>query len=133
MKSKINKETDQKLREAVRSVTPAKPSVDFVFSVMSKIEQLPAVSRVVTKNEPLISWRGWFFITIFVVGLLAFGLTTTSTGYVFELPTLDLVGTLSGYFSIFVSRFFVVGMAVLAILFIFQILLFSWSKERALR
>jgi hypothetical protein len=128
MNTDINNEADRLLRRAVRKVTPESPGDQFVSSVMQRIQLIPQKQTV--KNEPLISKKGWIFIFLIIVLMFSMVMMTKSNDISFTTLRNYYNDFITSYFSIFLSRFFVAGMVVLAVMFIFQMFLLNQRINR---
>ncbi len=109
------------------------PSSSFLHNVMSQVE---ASSQTSTLYQPLISKSGWFFISLFAVGLLA-GLIFLPSTKASVFDTIDFsflnIITVKNPFSRFVlPKTTMYGILFLGILFFVQVTLLSKRISRSL-
>ncbi|MBK8620917.1 MAG: hypothetical protein IPN79_03945 [Saprospiraceae bacterium] len=123
----MEQEADKLVRTYIKKIGVESPGQDFLQSVMSKIEVKSDLAPVLIKNEVLISLKGWFLIGMVVLSLsgMVFFIDKDS-----QIPVLIQFDTqiLQNYFSIFMSRIFVVGMVIMALF----VLLHTWMISRKL-
>lgn len=130
MNNTQNNKIDNILRHAVRQVTPESPNQNLVPSVMLIIEQIGYQKRHAIQHEPLISWKGWFVIGAIIIGFFTLIFYMLTPDFSFGNSNQYINNFISSYFSVFLSRLFVVGMVILTVFFVLQIWLVVQRKER---
>jgi hypothetical protein len=128
MNSNIDNSADKLLKKAIGAITPDSPGEGFVLSVMQRVQQ--AGLQPVRKAEPLISWKGWIFIGLIAAGMFSMVIFTDTSGFKFDTIRDYYRHFATNYLSVFLSRFFVAGMMILALLFMIQIRLVLSRFER---
>lgn len=128
MNSNIDNSADKLLKKAIGAITPDSPGEGFVLAVMQKVQQTGL--QPARKAEPLISWKGWIFIGLISAVMFSLVIFTDASGFRFDMIRDYYHNFAANYLSIFLSRFFVAGMVILALLFIVQVRLVAWRYDR---
>lgn len=128
MNSNIDNSADKLLKKAIGAITPDSPGEGFVLTVMQKVQQTSL--QPARKAEPLISWKGWLLIGLIAAGMFSMVIFTDTSGFNFDTISDHYRHFAVNYLSVFLSRFFVAGMVILALLFMIQIRLVMSRFER---
>lgn len=128
MNPNIDNSADKLLKKAIGAITPDSPGEGFVLAVMQKVQQTGL--QPARKAEPLISWKGWILIGLIAAGMFSMVIFTDTSGFKFDTIRDYYRHFAVNYLSVFLSRFFVAGMVILALLFMIQIRLVMSRFER---
>lgn len=88
MNEQEDKHLDRLAKKVIREASLESPSFNFTETIMSQIKTLEANS--VTVYKPLISKKGWFFITVILLAVILYTVLSPNTESSGWLKSVDL-------------------------------------------